>query len=254
MTKSKSDQATQPRDEPMQRRQTRPVKPVLRFTPTAWAKLLFFRDRQGTEIGGFGVTSPDNPLRVEEFVSVKQDVTVASVAFDDEAVADFFEDQVELGRKPENFARIWLHTHPGQSPTPSGTDEETFHRVFGKCQWAVMFILARGGKTYARLRFNVGPGGESTIPVEVDYSQPFGPSEAEAWQAEFDRNIKGSRRASGPDDLFGSDPEALANCVCPDEWIEELEAMEPDERELILAELSARPDLWNDCEVVDEYE
>jgi hypothetical protein len=30
-----------------------------------------------------------------------------------------------------------------------------------------MFVLARGGKSYARLRFNVGPGGNIVIPVEV---------------------------------------------------------------------------------------
>ena len=40
----------------------------------------------------------------------------------------------------------------------------------------MMFILALGGKSYARLRFNVGPGGSVVIPVVVDYSQAFGPS------------------------------------------------------------------------------
>ena len=40
------------------------------------------------------------------------------------------------------------------------TDEETFARVFGRTDWAVMFILARQGQSYARLRFHVGPGGD----------------------------------------------------------------------------------------------
>ena len=123
-----------------------PPQPVLRFTPTAWSKLLFFRDRGPTEIGGFAVTEPNDLLRVVDFVTVKQDVTVASVAFDDNAVADFFDAQVDAGRKPDQFARIWAHTHPGNSPEPSHTDEETFHRVFGHCEWAVMFILAQNGK------------------------------------------------------------------------------------------------------------
>ena len=30
------------------------MNPVLRFSPTAWAKLLFLRDAGDTEIGGFG--------------------------------------------------------------------------------------------------------------------------------------------------------------------------------------------------------
>ena len=158
-----------------------PPQPVLRFTPTAWAKLLFFRDRGPTEIGGFGITEGDDLLRIVDFVTVKQEVGIASVCFDDEAVANLFEDQVDLGRKPQQFARLWVHSHPGNSPEPSLTDEETFHRVFGRCDWAVMFVLARNGKTSARLRFNIGPGGQLHIPVEVDFSQAFAGSDHEAW-------------------------------------------------------------------------
>lgn len=163
--------------------------PVLRFTPTAWAKLHSFCHHGDTEIGGFGITRPDDLILIEEFMTVKQDASMAHVAFDDEAVGDFFETQVDAGRKPEQFARIWLHTHPGDSPYPSMTDEETFHRVFGRCDWAVMFILARGGKTYARLRFNTGPGGAILIPVEIDYDHSFAPSDHQSWKEEYDRNI-----------------------------------------------------------------
>ena len=133
--------------------------------------------------GGFGITKPENLLCVTDFVTVKQEVTAVSVKFDDEAVADFFEDQVDLGRKPEQFGRIWLHSHPGDSPEPSIIDEETFARVFGNCQWAVMFIVAQDNKTYAKLSFNVGPGGQVLIPAGIDYAQDFGPSEQEAWDA-----------------------------------------------------------------------
>jgi hypothetical protein len=169
---------------------TRPRRPVLRFTPTAWAKLEFFRDRGDTEIGGFAVTAPHDLLLIEEFITVRQATTCISVAFDDAAVADFFEAQVDAGRKPEQFARIWLHTHPGDSPTPSGTDEHTFVDVFGRCDWAVMFVLAQGGKTHARLRFSVGPGGDILIPAEVDFARPFAGSDHAAWAAEYDRNIQ----------------------------------------------------------------
>jgi len=62
---------------------------------------------------------------VREFVTVKQEVTAISVRFDDSSVADFFDTQVDLGRKPEQFARIWLHSHPGDSPEPSVIDEES---------------------------------------------------------------------------------------------------------------------------------
>ena len=53
-----------------------------------------------------------------------------------------------------------------------------------------MFILARSGQCYARLRFNIGPGGEIVIPVEVDYRLPFGPSAFEAWEAEYKANVR----------------------------------------------------------------
>jgi proteasome lid subunit RPN8/RPN11 len=221
--------------------------PVLRFSPTAWAKLLYFRDRQETEVGGLAVTAPQDLLRVDEFVTVKQDVTVASVSFDDQAVADFFEAQVDAGRKPEQFGRIWLHTHPGDSPVPSGTDELTFSRVFGSCQWAIMFVLARGGKSYARLRFNVGPGGNIVIPVEVDFTSAFGPSQSDEWEQEYKSNIHPTECLSVLTDLdnwgdkydIGISLAGAASTTSniPEDWLEELEKMEPAERQLILEEL-----------------
>jgi hypothetical protein len=68
-------------------------------------------------------------------------------------------------------------THPANSPRPSGTDEETFERVFARADWALMFILARGGDCYARLRYHVGPGVDLELAVEIDYSRPFNETE-----------------------------------------------------------------------------
>ena len=224
---------------------------ALRFSPTAWAKLLYFRDKSDNEVGGFGIAEPDDLLFVKEFVTVKQEVTAVSVKFEDEAVADFFEDQVDLGRKPEEFARIWLHSHPGNSPQPSVIDEETFARVFGSCQWAVMFILAQDNKTYAKLSFNVGPGGQVLIPVEIDYAQDFGPSNQKLWDTEYaanvevvewltDRNVKERSLKSLE----------LSGYALPYDFIDEFEKMEPDERQLILGELAERPELWDEKEVM----
>lgn len=165
------------------------AQPVLRFNPTAWAKLLFLRDMGNTEIGGFAIAHKNDPLLVQDLVTVKQLVSVASVAFDDNAVADFFDRQIDLGLKPQQFMRIWCHSHPGDSAHPSSTDEETFARVFGNSDWAIMFIVSRSSKTYARLRFNTGPGGHLQVPVHVDYSQPFTASDHEAWKQEYEANI-----------------------------------------------------------------
>lgn len=138
---------------------------------------------------GFGIAAEHDLLCVEDVVLVDQLCTVVSAELDDEAVADYFDNQVDLGRKPEQFGRIFLHTHPGNSPKPSSTDEETFHRVFGTVEWAVMFIVARGGECYARLRYNVGPGIDVELPVDVDYGQPFGATDWDAWQEEYELNV-----------------------------------------------------------------
>ena len=171
------------------RPKSRPAS-VLRFSPTAWGKLLYLRDAGDSEVGGFGVTLADDLLFVRDLQLVCQSCTSVSVAFDDEAVADFFDQQVDAGLAPQQFARIWIHTHPGDCPRPSWTDEETFDRVFGHSDWALMFILAKGGATYARLRFNSGPGGESEIAVELDFQRPFGASEEGAWEQEYLNSVR----------------------------------------------------------------
>jgi len=165
----------------------------LRFSPTAWAKLLYLRDLGETEVGGFGISAADDLLLIEDIQLVRQTCNVGSVAFDDESVADFFDRQIDAGVTLSRCARIWLHTHPGSCPQPSVTDEETFARVFGLCDWAVMFILARGGQSYARLRFNVGPGGSLMLPVEVDYRRPFKSSDQTAWGEEYAANVQEQR-------------------------------------------------------------
>ena len=230
-------------------------KPMLRFSPTAWAKLLFMRDITDNEIGGFGITEADNLLFVTDFALVKQKVTSISISFEDESVADFFEDQVEAGRVPEQFARIWLHTHPGSSPEPSMTDENTFARVFGSCNWAIMFIVAQDGSTYARLRFNTGPGGEVKIPVCVDYNTEFDAADFDEWKTQYLDNVV-------EDDIFNlsgkskksktAQPEEIGGFSCPEDLMEELELMHPSERQAFMDELAVRSDFWDESEVLYE--
>ncbi len=170
---------------PRQKRQRKTSRPTLRFSPYAWAKLLFLRDAGQTEVGGFGITEADDLLFVNDLVLIEQHCTEVTVEFADHAVADFFEDQIDLQRKPEQFARIWFHTHPGDSPQPSTTDVKTFERVFGNCDWAVMFIIAQGGKTYAELYWRHGGPASLRMHVEVDYSQPFPSTDHLEWDAEY---------------------------------------------------------------------
>ena len=140
------------------------------FTPLAWLKWQYLCHAGPTEVAAFGLSADDDPLRVEDLLVVRQRATEATVAFDDAAVADLFDRMTDGGVAPARFARIWLHTHPGASVVPSGPDESTFRRAFGSCDWAIMGILGRTGRTSARLRFSAGPGGDLDLCVTVDWS------------------------------------------------------------------------------------
>ncbi len=175
-------------NKPNHRSRPSPPWPSLRFSPYAWAKLLHLRDQGDTEIGGFGLSAPGDPLLIEDVLLIKQRCSVATVIFDDEAVADYFDQMVDQGLEPEQFARVWIHTHPGNCPLPSSVVEETFDRVFGPTDWSVMAIVARNDDSYARLQFQAGPGGAWEIPVEVDYRHSFAGSQADVWSEEY-RNL-----------------------------------------------------------------
>jgi len=206
------------------------TRPTLRFTPYAWAKLLFLRDHGPTEVGGFAITEPDDPMFVQDVRLVKQQCTGATVAFDDDAVADFFDEQVDQGRHPANFGRIWLHTHPGHSAHPSGIDEETFARCFGRADWAVMFILACGGQTYAQLRFNVGPCCAVPVRVDIAFDSHFPAADCTAWEKEYDENVQ-SAEVYHLDDWMQRDEQMLGS---PTEfaWLDAWEEYVTDDRRL----------------------
>lgn len=173
---------------------------MLRFSPKAWLKLQFLLHRADTEIGGFGVCrDADDPLKVTDFITVPQKASTAFVSFDDKGVADFTEDMVDQDLKPHQFLRIWIHTHPGESASPSGVDEQTFINSFGKCDWAVMAIAARGKEVTARLRFNVGPRADFEMAHEICWSEmekqasEIAAGLAGEWAAEMDKNLKHDR-------------------------------------------------------------
>jgi len=257
-------------------------RPVLRFSPTAWAKLLFMRDVTDNEVGGFGITEAEDLLFVTDVVLVKQKVTCVTISFEDESVADFFENQVEAGRQPEQFARLWLHTHPGNSPEPSMTDEETFARVFGHthpgnspepsmtdeetfarvfgtCDWSIMCIVAQDGGTFARLRFSAGPGGQVKIPVCVDYSYEFDAADFEVWKQQYKANViedhtfslagrskKDFKKQEDELEIFGNDGFEETSVFSSQDLLGEIDSMEPMEREMFMEELSVRSDFWDE--------
>ena len=166
------------------------------FSPLAWLKFQFLCHLGPTEVGAFAISDPKNPLYISTLMTVPQETTVATVKFDDTAVANYFDQCVDQGLKPAQFARLWLHSHPGDSALPSGVDEETFLRVFGTTDWAVMAILSRAGRTYARLQVNAGPGASCRLRCRVDWKS-FPQELDEGWYArclsewlhEYEQNV-----------------------------------------------------------------
>ena len=164
--------------------------PGVRLTSYAMGKLVYLRDRGDSEIACFGISNAEDLLLIEDLVLIRQRATAVSVEFDDDAVADYFDRQADRGLHPQRFARVWVHTHPGASATPSITDERTFERVFGCADWSVMCILAANGNTFARMQFAAGPGGSVELPVRVDYSVPFAGSDQKTWSEEYDATVR----------------------------------------------------------------
>jgi hypothetical protein len=187
---------------PMRRHNHRP--PVLHISPLAWLKLQLFLHAGETEVGFFGICAADDLIYVEDLAVPKQKVSAVTVCFDDLSVADYFEDCAEAGIQPSRCGRVWIHTHPGSSALPSSVDEETFSRVFGSCDWAVMAIVARGGASYARLSFSAGPGGSAILPIEVD------------WQRMSQDLVE---REGNLDELFSEWMDEYGSRIFPEEWL-----------------------------------
>lgn len=163
----------------------------LRMSPTAWAKFRFMCTKASTEIGGFGVSSIDDPLLVTEFHLIKQKSTAATVELDDEALANYVEDQVALGRHPNECLRIWMHTHPSDSTTPSGTDWDMFNSKFTNCDWSVMAIMGANGTTSeAHLWITHPDSGMITIgSIETDWTLPLEAADPADWEAELKEKV-----------------------------------------------------------------
>lgn len=172
----------------------RPSAPTLKFSAYAMAKLTYLRDKGSTEIGGLLVMDAPFSFRVVDFIMPKQRCTSVTVKFDDYGLLQLYEDLHDQKIDNGQFVPWWAHTHPGNSASPSGVDEETFQRVYGDMNVAMMFILARGGETYCRLRCNMagGIGFDVDCPVTTDFSIDslgWGDKEKAEWDKEYDNYV-----------------------------------------------------------------
>jgi hypothetical protein len=170
---------------------SKPLTPTLRFNAYAWAKFNYLRDLDESEVFCFGITDPDDPMLVTDLWLPKQEVTSASAEIDEDDLAKRIEDMAT--RAPiSSFLRIWLHTHPGNSATPSSVDRDTQETIFAGCEWSVMAILAKGGEFHCELAW-WGPDKKSQlrvkIPHMVDWHLPFEGADPDRWSADYIENV-----------------------------------------------------------------
>ena len=89
------------------------ISTTLRFSPYAWAKLLYLANAFDHEVGCMGISLPDSPMTIVDLVIVKQKSSVALTTFDEGAYADFVMAYCDPDGphklKPANCQRIWVH-------------------------------------------------------------------------------------------------------------------------------------------------
>lgn len=205
-------------------------KPTLLFTPFAWRKLIFFRDQSSNEVGALGISGKNNPLLIRDLVIPKQRVTGVSIDFDTSDVADLYADLDGRGLSMNDYARIWIHTHPGSSPQPSGTDENTFDTNYGESDWAVMFILAQGGSAYARIRIRKPLTTQFLAGTGIDWSVPFQATDETTWSSVYKNKVSEVRyldttKNKNKTPLLGS-PSEFQEARRPAFYEESVEAMD----------------------------
>lgn len=182
----------------------------LLMTPYVYSKLLYIRDIGDTEIGGFGVCENEEyPLLITDFQMVKQECTSATVEFDDDDIYRYVDEMAKVKIYPAQCMRIWIHTHPGSSPNPSNTDENTFKNKILQAEskhpadWGVMYILAKEGAEYARLSVYAGEQSKvfkdmfgltsnfvsRKIENVIDYDESYNGTDYEAWEKEYEMYV-----------------------------------------------------------------
>lgn len=172
------------------------------FTPYAWAKLTFMRDKGTTEVAGYGISNKDNLLLVEDFMLVPQTSTGATFEFEDEGLANYFDDMSEKGLDPVQYGRILIHTHPGSSASPSHVDETNFKEKFNDCNWAAMFILAKEGATTCALKFK-NPAVRVELTTFISYSSEFKGTDWAEWEKEYERCVQEKKYTPKAYDYLG---------------------------------------------------
>jgi len=113
-------------------------------------KLQAWRDMGETEVTGFFVTEKGDMRNVIDAIIIKAECSVATVDISAEAIENMYLSLAKKDIYPDQL-QIWWHTHPGNSASPSHTDEKTFAELGQDRPLNIMYILASGGDEFAQI-------------------------------------------------------------------------------------------------------
>jgi len=172
--------------------------PSLTFTPLAWAKLLYLRDLENSEVSVFGLSSEENLFRVIDVHLFDQKVGHATFETKgDNALALYLSRMIEeYDADPCRCLRIWIHSHPfAGTPSPSQHDEDEFQEALGDADWAIMAIVSNADSSngvpyYCRLQINQPIPIRIHLPIHIDYSSPEEIGfNTKPWKEEYDTYV-----------------------------------------------------------------
>jgi len=151
--------------------------PKITFTGYAWHKIQALCAMATGEVSFYGETALEDKTLVMDVWVPKQEAGSCSYETDGLDEAKYLGDMACRDvdpLPPENTMKIWCHTHPGNSAGPSGTDWDTFKERFEKCEWGVMFILAKGGDVscHSSVILN-GQQYAISTDISVDWTQGY---------------------------------------------------------------------------------
>ncbi len=197
------------------RRQIRKMPDVV-FTATkdASEKLKFWIDMSFGEFGGFAVTAdPNDRFKITDFIILPQTASGGHADLDNMAIAKYTCKMVKSGLQPNQFSRIWFHTHGGSGyfgPHSSTDDDNTFVRAFGQCDWSVMLIFNDAYSVYMELQNNKAHNIGWEIGFEF-WEKPLS-KKHQGWADEFDDNVRhGARVCLKPKAIKVTKPKATTN-------------------------------------------
>ena len=146
------------------------------LSPDVYQQMVYLANAHGTECGGFGISlDPENPFHISKIFMPKQEVGSASIEFDENDIDLYLRTMAEdEGLEFDQFFRLWVHTQPGASVTPSATDYECLYSLLGHIRsketlvnalldedctldlepplpWMIMLIIAEKGQMSAQL-------------------------------------------------------------------------------------------------------